>query len=286
MKYLFIIAALLLSGCAINITPASFIYQSEKVEPQLDIKAIDVKMSNAPSSVSNISVITQTGITLNGIKLTKTDAIVNVVLFGGNGMRISASAGILNHFALIPANVIWFDYQGMGVSEKSTELSIDALKIDALSVFDFAKKEFTAQLPLVVHGVSMGSLIAGYVASERHIDGLVLDGAISSVPELVENLIPTWSKLFSTVTVSPELSDINNEELIAQYTNPLLILSGENDETTPLVFSQQLFNISPSLIKSIKVLPNTTHAQPMKKSETIDAYKIFINKLTCCQTDM
>lgn len=283
MKTLLITLTLLLSGCAINITPASFIYQSEKVEPQLDIKAIDVKMSNAPSSVSNISVITPNGITLNGIKLTKTDAIVNVILFGGNGMRISASAGILNHFALLPANVIWFDYQGMGVSEKSAELSIDALKSDALTVFDFAKHEFTAQLPLVVHGVSMGSLIAGYVASERHIDGLVLDGAISSVPKLVENLIPIWSKLFSTVTVSPELSEINNEELIAQYTNPLLILSGENDETTPLIYSQQLLDISPSVIKSIKVLPDTKHAQTMKKSEAITAYQLFINELTCCK---
>mgnify|MGYP005995715625 CR=1 FL=1 len=283
MKTLLITLTLLLSGCAINITPASFIYQSEKVEPQLDIKAIDVKMSNAPSSVSNISVITPNGITLNGIKLTKTDAIVNVILFGGNGMRISASAGILNHFALLPANVIWFDYQGMGVSEKSAELSIDALKSEALTVFDFAKHEFTAQLPLVVHGVSMGSLIAGYVASERHIDGLVLDGAISSVPKLVENLIPIWSKLFSTVTVSPELSEINNEELIAQYTNPLLILSGENDETTPLIYSQQLLDISPSVIKSIKVLPDTKHAQTMKKSEAITAYQLFINELTCCK---
>ncbi len=75
-------------------------------------------------------------------------------------------------------------------------------------------------------GISMGSILATYVAGERNIDGLVLDSSISTVPELVDNLVSSWSKIFSTVTVSDELNDIANVKLIKKHHKALLLLIG------------------------------------------------------------
>lgn len=281
MKIWTIILIFLLSGCAINITEDSFIHQDENVEKQLDLKQIKAKVTHdsALTEITEISLETPDGLLLKGIKLSHKNALINIVFFGGNGMKISASAGILNQFALLPANVIWFDYRGTGVSEKKAGLNVSELKDDALEVFDFAKTNFPPKLPTVIHGLSMGSLLASYIANERAIDGLVLDGAISSVPELVDNLVPTWSKVFSTVKVSPELAKIDNSEFIKHYTNPLLFLVGEDDVTTPLIFSKELYDASFSTVKTLAVIPNAKHAQTMKMDEAIEAYKIFINSL-------
>tara|TARA_B100000809_G_scaffold193165_1_gene192109 strand:- start:852 stop:1082 length:231 start_codon:yes stop_codon:yes gene_type:complete len=72
---------------------------------------------------------------LEPVKLINKDALVNIVFFSANGMKISASSKILNKFSLLPANVIWFDYRGMGVSDKKENLSLISLRADVLRIF-------------------------------------------------------------------------------------------------------------------------------------------------------
>lgn len=284
MKHLSILFILLLCGCSINITSQSFIHQDEQVEPSLNLERIEAKLTNAPmasglAKLSKTSITTPSGLTLNGINLSNNQAKVNVLLFGGNGMKISDASGILNYFSLLPANVIWFDYRGTGVSEKQATLSVTHLKQDALLTYDYAQESFDNQLPTIVHGISMGSVIATYVATQRPVAALVLDGAINSVPSLVDNLVPTWAKLFSSVTVSDELREINNVELIKQYSNPLLFLSGDTDTTTPVAFAQELYDASPSETKNFAVIHDTGHAQTMKNKQAIAVYQRFIATL-------
>lgn len=285
MKTCTIFLLLLLSGCAINITPDSFIYQDEKVEAPLDLVQINSKITHHTDliNISKVSLTTQDDLLLNGVKLLHKNAQLNVIFYGGNGMRISASSGLLNRFAQLPVNVIWFDYRGTGVSEKKSGLNVVDLQTDALAIFNFANKNLPDNMPTAVHGLSMGSLLASYVASEREVDGLILDGAISTVPALVDNIVPAWSTVFSTVTVSPELAEIDNIALIKKYNNPLLLLIGKDDSTTPVKFSQELYDASNSQEKTLAIIPETEHAQTMKKDEAIQAYTLFINNLTCCQ---
>ncbi|ALO36759.1 hypothetical protein CMT41_16625 [Colwellia sp. MT41] len=280
-----LIIIFMLSGCAVNITADSFIYQDDKVEPSLDLIQINNKITHDATliDISKISLTTPEGLLLNGVKLLHKNAQVNVIFFAGNGMKISQSAGILDQFALLPANVIWFDYRGTGVSEKRSNLSVKDLQNDALNIFDFSKENLPDNLPTAVHGLSMGSLLASYIASERAIDGLILDGAISTVPELIDNLVPAWSTVFSTVTVSPELAAIDNIKLIRKYTNPLLFLIGKNDSTTPVEFSQALYDASNSKDKTLTIIADTEHSQTMKREQAIKAYATFIKGLICCE---
>lgn len=281
MKICTIFLILLLSGCAVNITADSFIYQDEKVEPELDLSFIEGKVSNnsALINISEVSLTTQEGSILKGVKLLHEDALVNIVFFGGSGMKISKAAGILNQFALLPANVIWFDYRGTGVSETKRKINVVDLQNDALTIFGFSTKNLPDSIPTTIHGLSMGSLLASYIASEREVNGLVLDGAISTVPALIDNVVPAWSTVFSTVTVSPELANIDNIALIKKYNNPLLFLAGNDDTTTPVKFSQDLYDASNSQEKTLAIIPDSEHGQTMKKDEAIRAYTLFINLL-------
>lgn len=285
MKSYAIFLTFLITSCSVNITPQSFIYQDQDVEKQLDLAEIQSKIRHDQNliSISKIALKTQEGLTLNGVKLTHENATINIVFYGGNGMKISAASSILDQFALVPANVIWFDYRGTGVSEKKSDLYIADMKSDALAVFDFARENLPRNIPTVVHGLSMGSLLASYVSNERKIDGLILDGAINSVPQLVDNLVPTWSRIFSTVNVAPELAEIDNMQLIQNYTNPLLFLIGETDTTTPVSFSQELYDQSLSAVKTIEIIPDTEHGQTMTKDQAIKSYQLFITKLVCCK---
>ncbi|GAA0812529.1 hypothetical protein GCM10009111_06620 [Colwellia asteriadis] len=284
MKLLLITFTLLflLSGCSVNITKDNFIYQDEKVEVQLDLAAISAKITNDAdlTTVSTVSLVTDAGETLKGVQLLHEKARVNIVLFGGSGMKISQSAAILNNFASIPANVMWFDYRGVGVSERKGELNLEDILQDSLQVFDLAKRSLPTNIPMVVHGISMGSIVGSALANERTLDGLVLDGAISSVPELVENTVPAWSKIFSTVTVSPELAQLNNIDFIKQYKNPLLFLAGTEDTITPIAFSQALFDISGSEVKTLATISESKHGMSMKSAAAIKAYTVFIDQIT------
>jgi predicted alpha/beta hydrolase len=169
--------------------------------------------------LSQVSINTDDGVTLSGISFIHPQATVSIVLFGGSGMKISSSSKILERFALIPANVTWFDYRGVGSSTKKDGLSIDDLKKDALNVFDFASKLNKRNLPIIVHGISMGSIIVGEFINKRDVDGVVLDGAISSVTELIDQTTPSWTTFFTTVTVVPELASLNNIDKIIFNSN-------------------------------------------------------------------
>lgn len=282
IKVLPLIAMLLLSGCSINITPDTFIYQDEIVEKNLNLADIksELNQSDAAIEITAVSLTSHDGLALKGIQLLHKDALANLIFFGGSGMKISTSSGILKQFASLPVNVMWFDYRGTGVSEKKEALTVEDMQVDALAVFDFATVNMPSNIPTAIHGLSMGSLLAGYTANQRSVDALILDGAIISVPELVENVLPSWSKIFSTVTVAPELAIIDNIELVKHYHAPLLLLVGDEDATTPLAFSEALYDAAGSEKKTLTVLPDTGHGESMKKDGALKAYARFINEFT------
>jgi len=65
----------------------------------------------------------------------------------------------------------------------------------------------------------------------------------------VDNIVPNWSKLFSTVTVSPELAKLDNTQLLNNYSGPLMIIVVEDNSITPVKFSQNLYEATGSSVK-------------------------------------
>ncbi|RDV25548.1 alpha/beta hydrolase [Alteromonas aestuariivivens] len=268
---------LILCSCALDVSPKSFIHQDSETK-ELDTTALlqAVNRAEAKISLTPVSLTNAQGILLSGVIASYPEPIVNIVFYAANGMTINNASALLAHFSRIPANILWVDYQGTGASEKAKKLQVAHLQADALQVFDYASKVFENNLPVVLHGLSMGSLLATYVAQNRSADGLVLDGAIGSVPDLVGNVVPPWSKPFTSVKIHPDLLKMNNVTMLSTYTGPLMLLVGEKDKKTPLVLSESLFAQSPSSKKELVVVPGATHGNNMKTPLVVDQYRRFV----------
>ena len=114
---------------------------------------------------------------LNGLALLRPDAKATVLFFGGNLFRIDdAGRQVLDALATCPVNVLMFDYRGFGRSPG--EPTVERLAADALSIYDQTRLQQSG--PLLVHGYSLGSFMAGEVAKQRRVDALVLAGTAPS----------------------------------------------------------------------------------------------------------
>ena len=90
------------------------------------------------------------------------------------------------------------DHRGYGLS--SGVPSVANLQADALQVFDYVKSRSDLNtLPVVIHGHSLGSMIAGYLASQRNVDALVLEGSVTNVEQMTAARIPWFAKPFVSV---------------------------------------------------------------------------------------
>lgn len=279
-RRLFVLLSLcmLVTGCAIDVSSSSFVQQDSKITP-IDTTQLHKRVNDdeAEVSITTVELTNAQGLTLKGIAVSYPNPVVNIVFYGGNGMSISRSSGLMHQFGQIPANILWVDYQGVGASEKASTMRMANLKADALQVFDYGKSVFPNSLPTVVHGLSMGSIVGSYVASVRDVDGLVLDGPVNRITDVAQNMVPEWSKYFTYLAVSADLALVDNADYIRNYHGPLLILSGRDDQLTPVEFGRELYDISPSTNKEIIVVPGARHAETMENYRVIPRYRDFIN---------
>ncbi|QJR81253.1 alpha/beta hydrolase [Alteromonas pelagimontana] len=269
-----------IGGCAIDVSSSSYIYQTSAPSPLDTTELLQaVNKDEAAVSITTVELTNAQGLTLTGVAVSYPKPVVNIVFYAGNGMTISKASGILHEFGKIPANILWIDYQGMGASAAAPRVLVDNLKADALQVFDYGKEVFPKNIPTIVHGLSMGSLFATYVANKREVDGVVLDSAISSVSDVAQNLVPQWTKVFTNLKISPELAIIDNSEYLARYRGPLLMLVGDRDQMTPISFSRELFRQSASTNKSIYVVLGGKHGKLMRNEAAVIRYQTFIETL-------
>jgi pimeloyl-ACP methyl ester carboxylesterase len=297
IKLVFGVSVFCLSACTIHLTPQNFIHQDETVG-SLDLQGLQEGQEKAlplASSISASSSITSAAASpgilrplkitgaddksLVGLALMQSSAEANIIFFAGNGMTLNQSAEVLARLSKIPANVIWFDYRGVGVSDSSNSVGIDLFRNDSFDIYNLAKEIFPPQLPLIVHGVSMGSLIAAELAGSRPVDGLVLDSAMASVAGLSERLTPMWAKLFATVVLSDDLISLNNSESFKKYSGPLLILVGSEDRMTPIADAKLNLSASPSHQKTLVVIDGAAHVEPLMFESTLQAYTQFLKDL-------
>lgn len=266
-----------LSGCAIDVSSGSFVHQDPSVLP-LDTTQLHQRVNEdeAEVSITTVELTNAQGLTLKGVAVSYPNPVVNIVFFAGNGMSISNSSGLMHRFGQIPANILWVDYQGVGASQKAASMRMANLKADALQVYDYGRSVFPDKLPTVVHGISMGSIVASYVASVRDVDGLVLDGPINRITDVAQNMVPSWTKYFTYLEVSADLALVDNADYIRNYHGPLLILTGRDDQLTPVKFGRELYDTSTSLNKEIIIVPGAGHGETMEHRRVAPKYREFI----------
>lgn len=272
-----LLLAALIAGCTAEVR------ESDLIRPQRGgpLTAEAVAAAAPAYALSEHRIPAPGGVTLYAVHLRQPGARTTILYFGGNGYTIGRfGAWTASVFAPLGVDLILVDHRGYGLSEGSP--SVGAMEGDALAAFDFARKLAGADGRLVVHGHSLGSFFAGHVGANREAAGVVLESSATTTEDWVEAGTPGAAKLFiRKVEIDPSLRGRGNRAVVPRIQEPLLLLVGAKDGTTPPRLSQGLYAASPlpEGRKTLQVVAGAGHTDVMTRASAIAAYRRFIERL-------
>lgn len=215
-------------------------------------------------------------VTIKGVSVSVPQAKTTVLYFGGNVSHVDDNGPFLARLAAAcPANFATFDYRGYGRSNGQPDAQV--LREDALRIYDHVRARTTGRL--VVYGYSLGGFMAGHVAANRAIDGLVLEATGTTVAEVVDARIPWYGKPLVTVTLSDNLKSVDNLSAVSQFKGKALVITGGNDRTMPPRLGKKLFDNMPSQEKEYVEVPAGTHSKLTEDARARQAYCGLVGKL-------
>lgn len=216
---------------------------------------IDIKETNfliprqVMSAGERLEVRGQDGVLLIGRLLRSDNPKGTIIFFNGNADLAILSGKRLHKYAGFGFNVVAVDYRGSG--ESGSTLTLANLQSDSLAIYQsFANRDDLGTNKIVAYGWSLGSFAATHMAMHKPIDGLVLEGAETTVQETLDAWTPWYAKPFVRFNVEPGLTAADNLIALKEYKGPLLIISGQQDKISPPVLSERLYMASSSVHKN------------------------------------
>ncbi len=232
-------------------------------------------------TVTRHDIVAPDGARLHGVHLRRPGAKATILYFGGNGYTVGRfGSWTASVFAPLGVDLILVDHRGYGLSEGTP--SVGAMEGDSLAAFDFARELAGPERAIVVHGHSLGSFFAGHVGANRPAQGVVLESSATTTEDWVEAGTPGIAKLFiKKVEIDPSLRGRGNLSVVPRIDEPLLLLVGAKDGTTPPILSQGLYDASPlpEGSKTLHVVTGAGHTDVMTKAGAIAAYRAFLTRL-------
>lgn len=272
-----LLLAALLAGCTAEVR------ESDLIRPQRGgaLTAEAVAAASPAFTLAEHRIPAPGGVTLYAVHLRQPGARATILYFGGNGYTIGRfgawTAGV---FAPLGVDLILVDHRGYGLSEGSP--TVGAMEGDSLAAFDFARKLVGPGGRIVVHGHSLGSFFAGHVGAHREASGVVLESSATTTEDWVKAGTPGAARLFiRKVEIDPNLRGRGNLSVVPRIDEPLLLLVGAKDGTTPPSLSQGLYAASPlpEGRKTLAVVRGAGHTDVMTKAEATEAYRRFLQDL-------
>jgi len=264
--------AFISSACAAQVTEGSLIRPVVAGAP--DRAALLLAAPGAAVEQHTILVGTETR--LAATLLRQPNARVTILYFGGNQFTVGKFGAMTARLlASTGANLMFVDHRGYGQSQGTP--TAQNLQSDGVAIFDYlAALRGIAATKIVVHGQSLGSFVAGHVAAERNLGGVVLESSITTTEDWVRGRARAVP-----MTIAPALRGLGNQRNVARITEPLLLLVGEADGTTPPALSEALYRQSPLTAnrKILAVVAGAGHDNVLNKPAGQRAYRAFIEGL-------
>ena len=211
---------------------------------------------------------------LYAVSATRPDARATVLFFGGNQYSIEKWSGqTLGYYQNIPVNVVLVDHLGYGASTGTP--TFDGMFAGAAASYTALKSwPELGSLPVIVHGYSIGSFLAGHVAEKFTLDGLVLEGSATTTEEWLKVIPRGLSRIiFPRFEIDDALKGRGNLALMAHLDEPILIVVGNKDTQTPALLSEKLYAAIPSTVrKRLVKVPKGTHLNSAWGAEFRDAF--------------
>ena len=204
------------------------------------------------------TISTPDGETLNAWHLRRDDAIGTVLYFGGNGFLMVKALPWIQAYEQLPVNLMLFDYRGYGLSSGSP--SVEGILTDARAVHEFLITELGAeQNRIILHGHSMGSLVTGRMLSELMPAAYIMESPISEVRSWTRRLVPWLLRPFIRFRFDEAITAQNNLERVAASDLPALFVTGTADQITPKRMAKELYAASASPLKQLSLIEGGGH---------------------------
>lgn len=205
-----------------------------------------------------MEIVTGDGETLHSWFLERNGAYATVIYFGGNGFLMVKSRSLINTYSSLPVNLVLFDYRGYGRSTGTPDVA--GIKTDARAVYEAVRNDFPADTgPLYLHGHSMGTFLAAYVADTHETAGYILESPITNVAQMTRQLVPWLLRPLIRFKIDQPVKDENNLTRVSNIEVPFLLIGGARDEITPFSMAEELYRESASAKKELVKIERGTH---------------------------
>lgn len=275
-EVLLFVGCCLLAGCGtMSVEERNFI-RPDSLTGEHAKGRFDPAASLPAATVTEESVEVDEGVAVRGVVAVQPGAAVTILYFGGNMFHIDEHAKeILPQLAACHANVVTFDYRGYGRS--AGQPTVANMQLDALRIFDRMNARFPGQV--IVHGQSLGSFVAAYVASQRPVRGLVLEATASNALDWANANVPWYAKPFIKIEVSPALQRVDNVAAVTAVRAPSMVIAGGRDKITPERLGRLVYDALPAQPKRMLVGVNSGHNDMLSDAATAAAYCGFVGEL-------
>jgi fermentation-respiration switch protein FrsA (DUF1100 family) len=184
------------------------------------------------------TVTTADGERLRLWQISNSHAVAQVLYFHGNGGNLSVWSDVLAGIVRHGYEVIAIDYRGFGESTGSPSEQGLYRDVEAALAFVDARLR-RPELPIIFWGRSIGTTMAGYAASRRPPDAVILEAGFPAARAIFETSPVMWVLTMFTTYRFP------TAEWMAGVHAPVLVLHGNHDSVIPYRLGQRLYESLP-----------------------------------------
>lgn len=197
-----------------------------------------------------------------------------VLYFMGNAGAISLFSPMIDHHAQAGRTVVAMGYRGGGgLPGSSSETS---LKSDATHVFENLSTALPdSEGPVLVHGYSLGTGLALYLAATQKVDGVILSAPYARMCELMT------AASYLPACLLPGVQKWDSMALTPAVTADVLVLHGDADGLIPFAHGErvaQALSDGQTTSRFVRI-PGAGHADLMDYAPYLSEMDSFIGEL-------
>jgi uncharacterized protein len=182
---------------------------------------------------TDISIATADGEQLHAWQIPAASPRARIVYFHGNGGNLSNWSPIVTGIARQGYSIFAFDYRGYGRSSgRPTEEGLYR-DVDAVVRRAWPEKD---GVPLIYWGRSLGTAMAGYAATVRQPDGLILESGFPDARSAIRTSTLLYILSFLASYRFPAADFVNRAG------RPVLVMHGDRDGVIPFDLGRELFD--------------------------------------------
>jgi len=191
------------------------------------------------------------------------------LFFGGQGRRLDEQSHRYVEMARRGAGFLSLAYRGFSASTgHPTE---DGLFMDGLVAYDWLAQQGYDGERIVIHGHSLGSGVATYVATRRRARGLILEAPFTAASDVAQERYPYFPVQFLMQ------DKFANRDRIGLVQMPVLIVHGDRDDMVPFAHGQRLYALA-NEPKTFKRMTGEGHST-LTRAGVYDSYMTWIASL-------